>query len=74
MEFSAKHVVKIQVGILLTVVGSIVYWSMTAQAYFSKVDNHETRIATVEQKLDRVATKDDIQVLKTDLKDYINKK
>jgi len=68
-----KHAVKITIGAflaLLITIGTAVW--QTAIAY-SSLSSHESRISKLEEMMKNVATKDDIQTLKQDIKDYINK-
>ena len=68
-----RHVVKITIGafiaVIITAGGAV--WQI-ALAY-STQKNHETRITNLEKVMGSVATSDDIETLKNDLKDYINK-
>lgn len=71
--FIEKYAFRITVGAFLSVVliiGGAVW--QTAIAY-SSIEVHEMRIQKLESVMESVATKTDIQVLKDDLKDYINK-
>ena len=68
-----KHVVKITIAAAITLMVTLgtAIWQ-TACAYYT-LENHETRLETLEDTMRNVATKGDIQMLKIDLKDYINK-
>lgn len=73
-EFTGKHFVKIQIAGFITVLLTVITFSMKAQATVSDVGYHETRITALEGRYENLATKQDIANLKSDLKDYINKK
>lgn len=80
-EFINKHTIKIQLGMLAVIIVSIVAWSVKAGAYVEKFENHtqelsshQQRIENLERMFPTLATKADIEILKKDLKDYINKK
>lgn len=71
--FIEKYAFRITVGALIGLmlgVGGAVW--QTAIAY-SALETHEIRITKLENIMENVATKTDIQTLKDDLKDYINK-
>lgn len=63
----------IPLGLLFTVVGITIAWSIAYGKQIEKIETHETRITNVEQKLDSIATKDDLDRLEKSLKDFIQK-
>ncbi len=68
-----KHTIKIQLIGLLSIIGFVIYWTFTASAYVFEVEDNGKRLDRVEQTLSQLVTKDDLQTLKEDLKDFIKK-
>jgi len=68
-----KHQIKIQVGTFLMVVGFLVYWIFNGAGIVYSVENNTRRLDKIEVKLETLTTKGDLQILKQDLKDFINK-
>jgi len=79
VEIMAERIKKISrdtvipLGLLFTVVGITIAWSIAYGKQIEKIETHETRITNVEQKLDSIATKDDLDRLEKSLKDFIQK-
>jgi CRISPR/Cas system type I-B associated protein Csh2 (Cas7 group RAMP superfamily) len=72
-QILSKHTIKIQLIALVSIVGFVIYWTFTASAYVYDVKTHGERLDKVEDKLEDLATKDDLQILKNDIKDFIIK-
>lgn len=70
-EFINKHSIKIQIGVLISIIITIIYWTSTASEYIYTVENNTLRLDKVEIKLDNLATKQDLQILKQDIKDFL---
>lgn len=68
-----KHVVKITLIALISFVVTCCTFVWQIAIAYSKLDNHETRIVSVEDDLKEVATKEDLKNAVSNLKDYINK-
>lgn len=69
-----KHIIKIQVTVAIGFVVSVGFFIYRLSAFAFLTENTEQRVTKIEVKMDDLATKDDIDRLKVDLKDYINKK
>lgn len=63
----------IPLGLLFTVVGVSIAWSIAYGKQIQQIETHENRIASIEKKLDNIATKEDLKNLEQSLKDYIRK-
>jgi hypothetical protein len=74
MQTLDKYIVKIQVGVAIAFIVTIGVFVYGLAAHASVVESTEVRVTKIEDRLEILATKDDIQILKADLKDFINKK
>jgi len=70
-DFVNKHSFKIQLSVAIAVIGFVIYWSSVSARYVYKIEDNGKRINKVEVKLDALATKQDLQILKQDIKDFI---
>lgn len=80
-DFINKHVLKIQLGVLVAMLVTVAYWSYTASAYvFAISSNSEgvkenaNAIHELNGKFETLATRSDLLEMKKDLKDLINSK
>jgi hypothetical protein len=71
MEFFNKHTIKLQLGIFLSIVGFIIYWTFIGASYAKQIDINTGRLDTLEEKVDELATKEDLRTLKDDIKYFI---
>lgn len=72
-ELINKHQLKIQVGTFLLVVGFIIYWVFNGASLVFAVSENKEDIKELKTEFKTLATKEDLQILKQDLKDFINK-
>lgn len=72
-EYINKHVIKIQIGVLISVLGVLLYWAFTASAYVYQIEENTRGRLELENKFETLATKQDLQSLKQDIKDFIIK-
>jgi len=70
-EFINKHSFKIQISVAIAVIGFVIYWSSISTRYIYTIEDNAIRINKIEVKLDKLATKNDLQILKQDIKDFI---
>lgn len=70
-ELALKHQVKLQVALLLSIFSFIIYWTFTGANYIYTVENNSKRIDKIENKLEQLATKSDLAILKQDIKDFL---
>jgi hypothetical protein len=71
MEFFNKHTIKLQLGIFLSIVGFIIYWTFIGASYAKQIDINTVRLDALEEKVDELATKEDLKILKDDIKYFI---
>ncbi len=77
-ELVSKLSFKIQVGTAILVVSSIVYWVLWGGNYVFAI-NQNTKditentkeIRLIDKRFDKLATKEDLQIFKQDIKDFI---
>lgn len=72
-EFINKQAFKIQVGTFILIIGFVIYWIFIGAGFAYAVSDHEKRLIRMETKMEQLVTKDDLNVMKIDLKDYIKK-
>lgn len=77
-QFINKHAITIQVGAAVMVLVTMFMWGFGIRGYAKDIENNaevgkenKQKIEKVETKLDDLATKEDLQILKQDIKDFI---